>query len=107
MPGEATITNEEKKRFIINPLSAGGKPARIDGVPAWTVQSGDSTVDVAADGMSAFLISSDTPGDTIYLVQADADLGAGVQNLADTITLHVEGANAANLGLSSEPAVLK
>lgn len=107
MPGEKTITNEQKINAKINPLSAANHPAKIDGIPTWTVQSGDGTVEPAGDGMSAFLVSGDLPGDTIYIVQADADLGAGVVNLADTITLHVEGALAVNLGLSFDEAVAK
>lgn len=107
MPAETSLSNEQKVNVVINPLSAGGKPARIDGVPTWEVTSGDSTVVVAADGLSAFLVSSDNPGDSTYLVKADADLGAGVIELADTITLHVTGANAANLGLSIGTPELK
>jgi len=41
------------------------------------------------------------------LVDADADLGQGVEDVADTITLHVEGAKAVNLGLLAGPAVPK
>lgn len=104
---ELTFSNEMKQRVIINPLSAAGKPAKVDGVPTWTVQIGESTLDIAADGMSAFLVSSDNPGDSAILVEADADLGAGVETIADTITLHVIGANAANLGLTTEPPVAK
>jgi hypothetical protein len=104
---ELNITNEQKQRVTITPLSAAGKPALIDGIPTWTVSAGDSTVDVAADGLSAFLVSSENPGDTVVLVQADADLGAGIETIADTINLHVAGARAANLGLASEAPVAK
>ena len=100
MPLDVTITNEQKVKATLAPKTATGKPAPIDGKPTWTVQSGDSTVVVADDGLSADLISSDTPGDTIFVVEADADIGEGVETLADTIRLTVQGARAANLGLS-------
>ncbi len=96
---EITITNEQQVNVTLHPVTETGKPAQVDGAPTWTVQSGDATVTPAADGLSADLISSDTPGDTQILVEADADLGSGVITISDIITLHVAHANAANLGL--------
>ena len=101
---EVAITNEQKVKITMNPVTQRGLPAALDGAPAWTVVSGSSTIEVAADGLSAYLISSDAPGDTTYQVEADADLGESVQTLVDTITLHVEGAKAVNLGLTAGPA---
>jgi len=100
MPVEVTLTNEQKVSVTLSPKTATGKPAQLDGVPTYTVQSGDSTVVPAANGLSAELISSDTPGDTQVLVEADADLGAGVVTISDIITVHVQGAQAENLGLT-------
>ena len=96
---EITITNEQQVNVVLHPVTATGRPATVDGAPTWTVQSGDSTVTAAGDGLSADLISSDTPGDTEILVQADADLGEGVIPISDIIRLTVSHANAANLGL--------
>jgi hypothetical protein len=104
---EIKITNEQKVPVTMSVKTAGGKETKVDGVPTWTVVSGDSTVTVAADGLSAELVSSDTPGDTTYLVEADADLGTGVENIQATITLTVEGARASNLGLVAGTAILK
>ncbi len=104
---EITITNEEKVEVTIVPVTSTGKPAKLDGAPTWTIQSGDSTTAVATDGLSAFLISSDVPGDTQILVEADADLGAGVVKISDIIKLTVAGAQAANLGLVAKAPVAK
>lgn len=106
---EVTITNEQKVPVSLSPVTATGKPAKLDpkNPPTWEVQSGDSAVVVGGDGLSAELISSDTPGDTVYLVSADADLGDGVETISDLITLHVEGARAANLGLTAGTPVPK
>lgn len=102
MPTEVSITNEQKIKATLNPKSDAGKPAKLDpnNPPTWTPVSGDSTAVVAADGLSADLVSSDTPGDTVFLVEADADLGDGVEKVSDTITLKVAGARATNLGLT-------
>ena len=98
---ELTITNEQKVTIALNPVTAAGRPAKVDGVPQWTVASGDSQVVPAADGLSAVLVSSDNPGETDINVSADADLGEGVETISDVIKLHVEGARAAALGLTS------
>lgn len=107
MPLEVKITNEQKVPITLTPKTDTGKPAKLDGAPVWSVVSGESTVVPSADGLSADLISSDNPGDTVFLVDADADLGSGVEDLQDTITLTVTGANAKNLGLSAGTPVAK
>ncbi len=100
MPVEITLTNQQKVTVTLTPVTDTGAPAKLDGIPEWSVVSGGSTVVPAADGLSAEIISSDDPGDTAYLVKADADLGAGVVEISDTIGLIVLGAMATNLGLT-------
>ena len=104
---ELSVTNEQKISVTLTPVTATGKPAKLDGTPTWEVQSGSSTIVVAADGLLAELVSSDDPGDTTYLVKADADLGAGVVELADVIRLTVLGAQASSLGLTASVPVPK
>ena len=104
---ETTITNEQKVNVTLTPVTDTGKPAKLDGAPAWSVVSGDSTVVVAADGLSADLVSSDTPGDTTFLIDGDADLGSGVVDVQETILLHVAGAQAKNLGVKIGTPVAK
>lgn len=104
MPLELTITNEQKIKVTLNPVTDTGRPAPLDGTPEWTVVSGNSVVTPDADGKAAYLVSADEPGDTVVMVKADADLGEGREEIADTITLKVAGARAKNLGLvAGEP----
>lgn len=107
MPVEITITNEQKIPVTLSPVTDTGKPAKLDGSPAWTVLSGNSQVVVADDGLSADLISSDDPGDTEIMIKADADLGAGVVEISDTIKLSVTGAQAKSLGITVGAAIPK
>ncbi len=101
MPVEIVLTNEQKVRATITPKTATGRPAPLDGKPIINVISGEvSTSNVSEDGLSFDIISSDTPGTSQVLVEADADLGEGVENISDIITVTVQGARAANLGLS-------
>lgn len=104
---EITITTEQKIPVSLNPVTLSGKPAKLDGTPTWTGTSGLGTVVPSADGLSCDLVSSDSAGDTVILVEADADLGPGVQTISDTITLHCVSPQAANLGLTVGVAVPK
>lgn len=100
MPAEVTITNTQKIKATLNIVTDSGKPAKVDGKPTWSVVSGNATTVVAEDGLSADLVSADEPGDTQFLVEADANLGEGVETISDTVTLHVAGEQAKNLGLT-------
>jgi len=104
---EIAINNEQKIEVTLTPKSASNKPAVLDGPPTWTVQSGDSTLDVAANGLSSFLVSSDSPGETMILVEADAKIGPDIETISDNIKLTVTGAQAENLGVSVGTAVPK
>lgn len=104
---ELNCTNEEKILVKVNTVTTTGKPAILDGVVTVEVQAGDGTVAMEADGLSFYVISGDNPGDTTYLVSADADMGEGVETISDIVTLHVAGAKAASLGLVAEAPIPK
>jgi hypothetical protein len=104
---ELKITNEQKIPVSLAPVTATGVPATLDGAPHWSKTTGDSTFEVSGDGLSVFLIASDVPGESMFVVEADADLGAGVETITDSVKLIVEGAKAVNLGLSAGSAVPK
>ena len=98
---ELSITNEQKIKITVAPVTATGRPAELDGSITVTVVSGSATAEVQPDGRSAYLISSDVPGDTQFAVEGDADLGSGVETISDVVHLTVQGARAANLGLTA------
>jgi hypothetical protein len=95
-------SNEEKVTVTANPTSTAGRPARFDGPLDVTVQSGDGTVEAptAASPNTFKCVSGDIAGQTVYLVEGDVDLGAGVVKLSETVELTVTGAAAANFGLA-------
>jgi hypothetical protein len=102
MPLEITMTNEEKVRVTARPTTTTGRPASLDGPVRATVVSGNATAEPDPnDPNTVVLISSDDPGDTSFLIEADADLGTGVVLIQDTVTLHVNGAQASNLGITA------
>lgn len=109
MPLDLVLTTEQKQHVKLAPKTAAGKDATLDGVPTWTVVSGAGTVVPDADGLGAFVVSTDDVDSvaTVFSVSADADLGSGVDTITDTITLTTTHANAAALGLVADPAVAK
>jgi len=108
MPLEVTLTNEQKLNVTLSPVTATGKTAKLDGAPEWVVSSGPATLVTSPDGLSSDIVSSDEDlTDTIVQVNADADLGQGVETISDTITVHTIHANASNLGLTAGAPVAK
>lgn len=106
-PMELKITSEQMVRVKLTPKTDTGRPAKLDGKPAWEVISGDSKIEVDEDGLGANLVSADLPGDTEIIVRADADIGEGVEEISDIIKLSVVGATAKNLGLTADAPVAK
>ena len=103
-----TITNEQKVEVTLAPVTEAGNTATVDGVPVWEVVSGDATLEVAADGLSAFLVSGAADVTSQITVTADADLDeTGVSAITDTIDLAVVAAAASQLGLVVATPVLK
>jgi hypothetical protein len=102
-----TITNEQKVQVTLTPTTAAGNPATVDGVPVWTVLSGDATLEISEDGLSAFLVSGKANINSQIEVSADADLGEGVATITDVIDLAVVAASASALGVSVGTAILK
>jgi hypothetical protein len=105
MPLDLTITTEQKVHVTANPVTAAGKPAKVDGPVTFTTVTGDVTIE-ASDATSATIVSG-ANGDSTVSVSADADLGAGVETITDTITVHVTDPKATSLGLVADAPVAK
>lgn len=101
---QIACTNDQKVTVVATPKTDGGRPAAIDGALRVTVQSGDGTFEQdPATPLQFKAVSGDAPGVTSYLVEADADLGAGVVLIQDIVELTVTGAQASNFGLAAGP----
>lgn len=87
-------------------LTSSGKPARVDGVPEWSVDDQNIVSDfaVASDGMSVTFTCA-TSGSTAVRVKADADLGSGVRevNGVGTLTVNEEEAATAEIVFTAVP----
>jgi hypothetical protein len=89
-------------------MTASGRPAAIEGALSITVISGDGTfLQDPAEPLVFRVVSGDAVADTVYDVAGDADLGAGVVTIHDTVTLTVTSAQAASFGFTQGPVELK
>lgn len=96
---KVTSNNEQKVPVTLEPKTASGKPAPVDGVPTWVVLEGNATVDVAADGLSAYLVSADDIVETSQIeVTVDADMGTGVKPIKLLLEYEVTSPMVENLG---------
>lgn len=106
MPVDISMSDQQQVVVSVSPVTATGSPAKLDGPPVFAVASGDVTLITATDGMSATIVSG-LDGDSTVSVSADADLGAGIKTISDTITVHVTSPQATSLGLTAATPVAK
>lgn len=72
--------------FKIAPTDADGNSRDVQDIK-WAT-SGDGALTPSEDGLSAVLVLTDTPGDNVVTVSADADLTAGgVNELSESVTV--------------------
>lgn len=102
------LTDEQKVSLSIMPVTAANNPAKVDGVPQWSVSDpAIITLVVAADGMSAEAITAGPLGTSQVSVSADADLGDGVRTITGILDIEVQAAEAASVGIVAGTPELK
>jgi len=108
-PMNLILNNEQKCSVAIDPKTAAGNPAPVDGIPTW--ESSDpsvATVEPSEDGKSASIVTGDGAiGTATINVTADADLGEGIRSITDTVNLMVVQPEADTLGLGAGEPELK
>lgn len=107
----AACTNAEMVTIICTPMTGpapgfpNGRPAELEGALRISVQSGDGTFTQDPLFPLQFkAISGELLADTVYLVEGDANLLLGpdqIDEIQDTVVLTVTGARARNLGLAA------
>lgn len=94
--------SEEKVMLTLNPVSAAGNPAKLDGVPTWTLLEGDATIVPSEDGLSCELISGLPDMVNIIEISADADLDEDeIRTVTELINYEVTSPEANNLGINA------
>lgn len=92
------LTDEQKVHLAIQPVTASGNPAVVDGVPEWAASDpAVVALIVAADGLSADATTVGPVGASQVSVSADADLGSGIRTISGVLDVQVVAAEAASL----------
>jgi len=102
--GMLLITDTGGARLSIKPVTAAGNPAKVDGVPIWTVADPSLLrLEVDAENPLLATIHAAGPvGTTQVNVQADADLGEGVRAIAGVLDVQIEAGEAVSLDIGAE-----
>lgn len=96
------LTDLQKAALGVAFLDAMGNPAAVEGPPVWA--SSDETlvtVTAAEDGLSAVATTVGPLGSCQVSVVADADLGAGVENITGTLDVTVVADKATSVAIST------
>lgn len=97
-----TSTNEQKVLVALAPVTAAGNPAQLDGAPQWTVTEGDATLEVAEDGLSAYLISGEGNVVNKITITADGDLDSDeIRPVSEELVYTVTLAEAIGFGVTT------
>lgn len=95
------LPNTHKVQARLDIKDIAGNPATVDGLPVWSVSSPDIvSLDVATDGLSAFVIAQGPLGTSQISVEADADLGEGTRTITTLGDVEVIASEAVTLGLT-------
>lgn len=89
----ARINNEQKIKVTVNPMTAGGHPAPIDGAVLFTSDNEAVAVIETIDDTSAFVRGVGV-GAALITATFDADLGPDVRTLPATGAIEVVQAEA-------------
>lgn len=96
------LTNTQKVAVTIQPVDSLGNPALVEGVPVWSVSDPNLlTLDVAADGMSGFVVTVGPVGLAQVNVSADADLGEGVTTITGLLDVEVIASEAVTFNITT------
>lgn len=95
-------TSEQKVLIVLNPTTAAGNPATLEGEPTWSLLEGDAVIEVQPGGLSAYLVSGSANVVNQVEVKADADLDIDeVREISEIIVYTVVAPEAEALGLSA------
>src|SRR4029077_18993601 len=105
MPTEVRMSSEMKALVTVAPITLAGNAAPLDGPAVFTIE-GACIVEQATDD-SAWVYGSGPGTDSILTIKGDADLGAGVVPIADTVVFHIDHPQATSMGTTVGTPVLK
>jgi len=114
MPLDLVSNTDQKVGIYVSPVTATGKPAKIEGKAILSIVSGGATAVPATDEQIAaeptlvgYVVSEDTDGQSEWKVTADADLGEGVSEISEGGQYVYSAAPAVSMGATAGQPVTK
>ena len=99
---QMNMTDSQQVGLSIQPVDKKGNPAAVDGVPEWASSNSEVvTVEAAADGLSAVAKAVGPLGTATVSVKADADLGAGVTEIAGSLEITITAGGATSVTITA------
>lgn len=96
----ATINDSQQILLTAQPVSGKGNPAPIDGPVQWSLISGSQFISLTpVDATSVYAVAIGPIGIATIEASADADLGAGITTITNTVQVEVIGGPAVNLNI--------
>ena len=101
----AAVKMNTVQQFLvtIQPVDKKGNPAQVEGLEWMTSNSDAVALEPSEDGLSCLVKAVGIPANATVQVNADADLGDGVQLLTGTIDIEIVAAPAVNIVLTPGP----
>jgi hypothetical protein len=94
-PVAAKMSATQQCTVTVTFQDAHGNPARVDGVPSWFTDNSDVlSLQPTLDGMSCTASARGPIGTARLTLNADADVGAGVEPLLGTLDFNITGGKA-------------
>jgi hypothetical protein len=93
--------NEVSPKMVLKIVNSAGQPAKVDGMPKWSVDAALASLAVSEDGMSAVLTAL-AAGVALVQVTADADLGEGVKELLASKAYEITDDEAVAISIEEE-----
>jgi len=91
-----SLQDSQQVDLVVQFATKKGNVGKVDGIPEWFVDNPNVlSLAPAADGMSCVISSVGPLGNATVSLKADADMGAGVVDLAGTFDVEVVSGAAA------------
>lgn len=102
------LLDDQQVALHIAPVSRAGNPARIDGMPQWSV-SDPSVISLQVDpsGLACVAVATGKLGTCQVQVTADADLGPGIRQIGGVLDIDVQAGEAVSLAVTADSPVPK
>lgn len=94
------LTDTQQILLSIDPKTRAGNPANVENVVWGSSDPNVITITPATDGLSATAATTGTLGTVQITVTADADLGAGVEEITGVQEIQVLAGKAVSLGIT-------